>query len=96
MNRKENKPRQGSGLHKFLDSINSVHYRHGDINHNNVRLEVLHLGYKRSPVARGAYDLKVRQEDRDLGFKEFVMVISQEYARANQASPPSKAPMHSL
>ena len=36
----------------------------------------------------------MRLQESNLGFKEFEMVIGQEYARANQRSPPSETHRH--
>jgi hypothetical protein len=82
-------------LDEFVDRVDAVHYRHGDINDNNVRIEPLGLGYKRNTIARRADEFKMRPQESDFGFQEFEMVIGQEYAWAKQDSPPSKVIMHS-
>src|SRR5215471_13520310 len=90
INRQKYKLSGTAGLDEFVDSVNAVHYRHGDINHNNVRIEPLGLGYERSSIACCADNFKMGPQESDLCFQEFRMVIGQEYARANQWSPPSQ------
>ena len=83
-NRQEYKLGSGTGLHQHVDCINAVHSRHRDVNYNNVRVEALNLRYKEYTVGCYAHDFKVRQQQGDFGFQEFVVVIGQKYARANQ------------
>ena len=78
-----------AGRHQFLDGVNSIHSWHSNIYYNNVWIEALYLCYKRYPVACCPYEFKLRAQKTYLGFEEFLMVIGQEYARANQCSPPS-------
>ena len=95
INRQKYKLNSSAGLDEFVDRVDAIHYRHGDINDNNIWIEPLGLGYKRSPIACCADEFKMRPQEGDFGFQEFQMVIGQEYAWANQDSPPSKVIMHS-